>query len=124
MLSDRARLALSDIRDDIRYPRRHTTRAGFSLRHVARDPCRRPPSFYAVTRCLEIISEAARRLPPGVRNRHPQLPWRAITGAGNVYRHDYDNVVEQIVWRTVTHDLAPLLAIVERELSAAGSPSP
>jgi type I restriction enzyme S subunit len=35
---------------------------------------------------------------------------------GNVYRHDYDNVAEEIVWRTVQHNLAPLLAAVEREL--------
>jgi uncharacterized protein with HEPN domain len=38
-------------------------------------------------------------------------------GAGNVYRHDYDNVAEEIVWRTVQHNLAPLRAAVERELA-------
>ncbi len=45
-------------------------------------------SFYAATRCLEIISEAARRLDPTERDRFGDLPWKAITGAGNVYRHD------------------------------------
>ena len=38
-------------------------------------------TFYAVTRALEIISEAARRLPDELRARHPELPWRAIMGA-------------------------------------------
>ena len=38
-------------------------------------------------------------------------------GAGNVYRHDYDNVAEEIVWQTVQQNLAPLLTAVERELS-------
>lgn len=38
-------------------------------------------------------------------------------GAGNVYRHDCDNVAEEIVWRTVQQNLAPLLAAVESELS-------
>jgi uncharacterized protein with HEPN domain len=37
--------------------------------------------------------------------------------AGNVYRHGYDNVAGEIVWRTVRDNLAPLLAIVESELS-------
>jgi uncharacterized protein with HEPN domain len=37
--------------------------------------------------------------------------------AGNVYRHDYDNIAEEIVWWTVQNNLAPLLAAVERELS-------
>jgi uncharacterized protein with HEPN domain len=29
------------------------------------------------------------------RERHPELPWRAIMGLGNVYRHDDDNVAEE-----------------------------
>jgi uncharacterized protein with HEPN domain len=63
-------------------------------------------TVYAVTRCLEIISEASRRLDQSIRDRHPALPWRAIMGAGNVYRHDYDNVAEDQVWRTVNESLA------------------
>ena len=104
MLSNRARLALTDIRDNIRLAEQFA--AGLSVEALKTD--RR--TFYAVTRCLEIISEAARRLPQSLRNRHPELPWRAIMGAGNVYRHDYDNVAEEIVWRTVQNNLAPLLA--------------
>lgn len=38
-------------------------------------------------------------------------------GLGNVYRHDYDNVAEGFVWRTVQHSLAPLLAFVESEIA-------
>jgi uncharacterized protein with HEPN domain len=116
MLSDRTRLALSDIRDNIGLALSFVT--GMSSEAFAAD--RR--TFYAVTRCLEIVSEAARRLPPALRGRHPELPWRAIMGAGNIYRHDYDNVVERIVWQTVTRDLAPLLAVVEAELARAGNP--
>ncbi len=39
-------------------------------------------------------------------------------GAGNIYRHDYDNVVESFVWHTVHQSLAALLAVVEGELKA------
>jgi len=123
MLSNRAHLALFDIRDNVRLAEDFA--AGLSLDAFIAD--RR--TFYAVTRCLEIISEAARRLPASVRNRHPDLPWRAIMGAGNVYRHDYDNVAEEIVWRTVQHSLAALLAAVESELArfpdnGQGGPNP
>jgi len=38
-------------------------------------------------------------------------------GLGNIYRHNYDNVEERIVWSTVHRDLAPLLAVVEAELA-------
>jgi len=70
---------------------------------------------------LEIISEASRRLPDELRNRHPDLPWRDIRDAGNMYRHSYDNVVEAIIWKTVQEDLAPLLAVVVAEIEALDS---
>ncbi len=112
MLSDRARLALFDIRDNLRLAGEFA--AGSTLETFTAD--RR--TFYAVTRCLEIVSEAARRLPASLRNRHPELPWRAIMGVGNIYRHDYDNVAEEIVWRTVQTSLAPLLAAIESEIAS------
>ena len=105
------RFALLDIRDNILLAEEFTR--GLTLDQFKAD--RR--TFYAVCRCLEIVSEAARRLPEAVRNRHPDLPWRAIMGVGNVYRHEYDNVVEEIVWRTVLQSLAPLLEAIERELA-------
>lgn len=73
--------------------------------------------FYAVVRCLEIVSEASRRLDAEMLDH---LPWRAIHGAGNVYRHDYGDVTPQIVLATVREALPPLLAAVEAELARAG----
>ncbi len=111
MLSNRGRLALFDIRDNILLAREFLGCMSSAAFMADRK------TFYAVARCLEIISEAARRLPSALRDRHPELPWRAIMGAGNVYRHDYDNVAEDIVWRTVEHSLGPLLAVVEAEIA-------
>jgi uncharacterized protein with HEPN domain len=111
MLSNRAQLALFDIRDNIKLAEEFTE--GLSFDAFVKD--RR--TFYAVTRCLEIISEAARRLPAYVRNRHPELPWRAIMGAGNVYRHDYDNVAVEMVWRTLKGSLEALREAVDSEIS-------
>ena len=112
MPSSRSRQALLDIRDNIRLAREFT--AGISFEKFQAD--RR--TFYAVTRCLEIISEASRRLDEEIRNRHGQLPWRAIMAAGNVYRHDYENIAEQFVWRTISESLPKLLAMAEKELDA------
>jgi len=111
MPSDRARLALFDIRDNVLLAREFVE----GLTAAAFEADRR--TFYAVTRCLEIISEAARRLSPALRDRHPELPWREIMGVGNIYRHNYDNVAEEFVWRTAQHSLAALLAAVEREIA-------
>jgi uncharacterized protein with HEPN domain len=54
-------------------------------------------AFYAVTRCLEIISEASRRLPTELKARHPAIAWKQMADAGNVYRHDYEDVAAQLV---------------------------
>jgi uncharacterized protein with HEPN domain len=43
-------------------------------------------TVYAVVRALEIISEASRRLPVELKNRHPEIDWVAVGAAGNVYR--------------------------------------
>lgn len=47
-------------------------------------------TVYAVTRCLEIISEASRRLPDEMKTRYPSIAWKNMAAAGNVYRHDYE----------------------------------
>lgn len=74
-------------------------------------------TFYAVTRCLEIISEASRRLPDEITQRGPNVPWRRIRAAGNVYRHQYDDVLEHHVFNTVHDALSELKDFVEGELS-------
>jgi uncharacterized protein with HEPN domain len=37
-------------------------------------------------------------------------------GVGNVYRHNYDTVAEEYVWRTVHESLPALSAVVEAEI--------
>jgi uncharacterized protein with HEPN domain len=72
--------------------------------------------LYAVTRCLEIISEASRRLPEELKARHASIEWRDMAAAGNIYRHEYEDVAARRVWRTLTVSLPALLAVIEREL--------
>jgi uncharacterized protein with HEPN domain len=77
-------------------------------------------TVYAETRCLEIISEASRRLPEAMKLRHPAIPWRQIAGAGNVYRHDYEDVAARYVWDTVMRDLPGLRAVIAQEIDRLG----
>jgi uncharacterized protein with HEPN domain len=73
-------------------------------------------TIYAVTRCLEVISEASRRLPTALKARHPSIPWKDIAGAGNIYRHDYEDVVAQYIWDTVKLALPPLQVVIQDEI--------
>jgi len=49
------------------------------------------------------------------------LPWKKITGVGNIYRHNYDNVLESVVWFTVQEELEPLLAAVTAAIEPPGA---
>jgi uncharacterized protein with HEPN domain len=81
-------------------------------------------TLHAVTRCLEIISEASRRLPDDLKARHPAIAWKQMAGAGNVYRHDYEDVAAQFVWDTVQRALPSLREVVEVENCALGLTPP
>ena len=60
---------------------------------------------FAVVRALEIIGEATKRLPEELRQRYPDIPWRAIAGMRDRIIHGYDNVDLQIVWDVVKRDI-------------------
>jgi len=73
-------------------------------------------TVYAVTRALEIISEASRRLPQELRGRHPEIDWVAVAAAGNVYRHQYEAEDATLLWHTVQHSLEPMRRVAAEEL--------
>jgi uncharacterized protein with HEPN domain len=75
-------------------------------------------TVYAVTRCLEIISEASRRLESQIKARHATIAWGAMAAAGNIYRHDYEDVSAGRVWGVLKTDLAPLRIAVDAELAS------
>jgi uncharacterized protein with HEPN domain len=76
--------------------------------------------LYGVTRCLEIISEASRGLSDEFKSRNPKIVWREMAGAGNVYRHSYQDVAARRIWETVRLALPPLRAVIEQELAQRG----
>ncbi len=76
---------------------------------------------YALAHLLQTIGEAARRVSPELRERHPQIQWRAIMGMRHKIVHDYMFVDEDIVWSTVTKELAPLIADLEKVISEESS---
>jgi uncharacterized protein with HEPN domain len=62
-------------------------------------------TVYATVRALEIMGEAAKRVPAEVRQRHPAIPWREMAGIRDVVIHEYDRVDLEVVWKTVRSDL-------------------
>ncbi len=70
---------------------------------------------------MQIISEASVRLRDG-ENLCPEIDWKGLRGMGNVLRHGYHKVEDQIVWDTVKLDLPLLKVCVDRLLSREEPP--
>jgi uncharacterized protein with HEPN domain len=49
-------------------------------------------------RAIQIVSEAARALPEGLRARYPEAPWVDIIGIGNPLRHEYHRIDDKVLW--------------------------
>ena len=103
---------LADIRDAA--SKAQTFVAGMSYPQFVADT----KTAFAVVRALEIVGEAAKRIPPDVRQRAPDVPWRAMAGIRDKLIHDYVSVDPEIVWRTVGEDLPGLETQIDRLLQA------
>jgi uncharacterized protein with HEPN domain len=58
-----------------------------------------------VLRRLEIIAEAAKKLPEEIRTKHQSVPWKSIIGLRNIITHTYDDVNLEEIWEIVTKHL-------------------
>jgi uncharacterized protein with HEPN domain len=70
----------------------------------------------AVVRCLEIIGEAANKIPQHIRNRYAGMPWEEISGMRNKIAHEYFGIDLNIVWQTIEEDIEPLASTVSQML--------
>jgi uncharacterized protein with HEPN domain len=78
---------------------------------------------HGVQRGVEIVSEAARRIPAELQERQPQIPWAQIMGIGNVLRHEYHRVSDRLIWNVVQERLPPLKAAVLAIAAELNEPS-
>ena len=65
---------------------------------------------------VEIIGEAAAKISPETKSRYPQIPWADIVGMRNRLVHGYFEIDLDRLWDTITDDLPPLVADLEKTL--------
>lgn len=71
----------------------------------------------AVVKDIEIIGEAASRISEEIQEAYPQIPWVDIIGMRNRLTHAYFDINLDIVWDTITANLPPLIAELEKILN-------
>ncbi|MCD6282018.1 DUF86 domain-containing protein [bacterium] len=67
----------------------------------------------ALVHLIELVGEAANRVPREVRESLPGIPWARIVGMRNRLIHGYDFVDYDILWQTVVEDLPALISALE-----------
>jgi uncharacterized protein with HEPN domain len=70
----------------------------------------------ALVRLLEIIGEAATRIPKEQQVRYSDIPWSEIVSLRNRLIHGYDTVDFDILWQIVSQDLPRLVESLRKVL--------
>lgn len=101
------RVFLDDILECCR--RIHTYTAGFDQQQLVSNQL----VYDAVLRNLEIIGEAAKRIPAEIRQQMPGVEWTKVAGMRDWLAHAYFYVNADIVWDVVTNKLPMLESTVQ-----------
>ena len=101
-------LLINDIRESIDRIGDYTR--GMSLEDFTKDQ----KSIDAVARNLEIMGEAANRLPAEFKESHSEIEWFKIVGLRHRIVHEYFGVDLEIIWRILQKDLPELQRSLSR----------
>lgn len=96
-----------DILENARDACQYTT--SVSDEHFFRDSMRQK----AVVRCLEVIGEAAKRIPADIQERFAHIPWSDMAKTRDKLIHDYAGIDLILLKTIVEESLAPLLPHLE-----------
>lgn len=74
----------------------------------------------AVIRNLEIIGEAAKRIPYNIKQTYDDVEWRKISNLRNILIHEYFGIKHTILWDVVKNKVPKLKNHAEKILNTGG----
>ena len=104
------RLYLDDILEAVEKIKNYTKGLGFD--EFAQDG----KTVDAVVRNLEIIGEATKHIPDGVRKKYPKVLWRDMAGMRDKLIHGYFGINLEVVWETIERRVQSLDLLIKEVL--------
>ncbi|MBU1262496.1 DUF86 domain-containing protein [bacterium] len=101
---------IQDILDSIREVKEFTQ--GMDFESFVEDK----KTINAVTRSLEVIGEAGKKIPDSLREKYPQIPWKRMAGMRDKLIHEYWSIDLEIVWEVITNELPPIEPLIQKVL--------
>ncbi len=93
---------LQDIIDSINDIESFT--AGMTFEDIIQDK----KTINAVIRSIEVMGEAAKKIPNSIRDKNPSVPWKKMGGMRDKLIHEYFGVDNEILWKTIKYSLPGL----------------
>ena len=69
-------------------------------------------TVYAVIRAVEIMGEASKNIPDGIRTENPDIPWKLISGMRDKLIHGYFGIDLMTLWKTAIKDVPQLKTLI------------
>jgi uncharacterized protein with HEPN domain len=101
-------LLLQDMLDAAEKIKKYT--AGYDVNRFLADE----KTIDATVRNFEVIGEAAGRIDPSFREKHPDIEWRRIKGLRNRLVHEYFGIDKKVVWTVIEEYLDGLIEVLTR----------
>lgn len=67
----------------------------------------------AVVRSMEIMGEAAKKIPKTIRDKYPAVPWKKMAGMRDKMIHEYSGIDLEIIWKVATEDISKLKPLIK-----------
>ena len=81
-------------------------------------------TFRAIKNALAEIGEAVKRLPPEVKEKHPEIDWRGMSGLRDIVAHQYHRLDMSMMWPVARQELPALVQAMEAELNGSTAAEP